>query len=83
MSYNPDTGEAGAISRAGSLPKTVREIGLVGCGIGDHGGEAILDWSDQAKRLQMTRVEENRFSNPLKKRFGTLAETDPYLLVVV
>jgi hypothetical protein len=42
-SYNPNLTDAGVVALAGAFPTTMTELGLVGCGIGDAGGHAILD----------------------------------------
>lgn len=41
FSYNRSLGDTGAIALAKSLPLSIREIGLVGCGIGDVGGNEL------------------------------------------
>jgi hypothetical protein len=83
LSYNPGIGNAGVIALALSLPITVQAIGLVAYEIGNRGGEAILSWVGQASQLRIICVEENQFSDTLKRRFRALTETDRNLLVVV
>lgn len=83
LSFNPEIGEAGALAIARSLPLTLRELGLVGCGIADRGGEALFQWAQQASRLQMICIEDNRFSQPLRAQFQALAQNNRNLLVVV
>lgn len=68
MSYNP-LGSAGAITMAQMLPCSVQELGMVGCDIGEEGGEAILEWTKQASSLRMLCIEQNHFSNALKAEF--------------
>ncbi|MFT4976329.1 MAG: hypothetical protein ACI8S6_002225 [Myxococcota bacterium] len=71
LSHNP-LGDAGTVALAGALPAGLRELGLVGCGIGDVGGEALLVWAQQARGLQMLCVEGNRFSPALRHRLRAL-----------
>ena len=44
FSYNPLIGDLGAAAIVKSLPVSISEIGLVGCGIGDGGGIEVLKW---------------------------------------
>ena len=83
LSFNPEIGDAGALAIARSLPLTLRELGLVGCRIADRGGEALLQWAQQASQLQMICIEDNRFSQPLRARFQALAQRNRSLMVVV
>lgn len=83
VSYNPLLGDHGAAVLAQSLPQSVREVGFVGCNIGDTGGEALLKWARQAPRLSMICVEENKFSQSTKMHFRALATERAGLLVVV
>lgn len=83
VSYNPLLGDEGAVALARSLSRTVREIGFVGCDIGDLGGEALLKWARQASRLSMICVEDNGFSLSTRMQFRELAKERTGLLVVV
>lgn len=83
VSYNPLLGDNGTAVLAKSLPQTVSEIGFVGCGMGDVGGQAVLEWAGQAPSLSMICVEENELSDSSKKRFRELATQRTGLLVVV
>lgn len=83
LSFNPKIGDAGALAIARSLPRTLCELGLVDCGIEDRGGEALLQWAQQASRLQMICIEDNRFSQKLRAQFEALAQRNRNLLVVV
>ena len=82
-SYNPDLGDAGAAALAEAFPKTMRELGLVGCSVGDAGGRRILEWARTAPDLRMICVEGNRFSNSMRSQFQDLASLDRQILVVV
>lgn len=68
ISYNP-IGSEGAITMAQVLPLSLQELGMVGCEIGEAGGEAILEWTRQASGLRMLCIEQNHFSQPLKAEF--------------
>ena len=83
LSFNLEIGDRGALAIARSLPLTLRELGLVGCGIGDHGGKALLQWARQASRLRMLCIEDNQFSQKMTAQFKELAQTNQNLLVVV
>ncbi len=82
-SYNPDLNDAGGIVLAGSFPKTMTELGLVGCSLGDAGGAALLEWAQQAPSLRMICVEGNDLSSSLKSRFARLGRLNASLMVVV
>lgn len=82
ISYCPvgDVGTAALVERALPQLPALREVGMVGCGIGDTGGEALLVWASEAQsRLTMLCVEGNDFSASLKARFRQL---DIAILVV-
>lgn len=83
LSYNEALGDAGAIALAHALPPTLHELGLVGCGIGDQGGEALLQWAKQAPRLRMMCIEENKFSYEIRMQFAKLAREKSRLFVIV
>lgn len=68
LSYNP-IGSDGAITFIQALPTSLQELGMVGCDIGEEGGEAILEWTKQASSLRMLCIEQNHFSNTLKAEF--------------
>jgi len=59
-------GNEGAKALAAALPKTLTELGLVGCAIGDQGGKAILEWAKYASGLRMICIEDNRLSQGLR-----------------
>lgn len=82
-SYNPDLKDAGAVVLAGSFPKSMIELGLVGCSIGDVGGTALLEWAQQAPNLRMICVEGNSLSSSLKSEFTELGQRHASLMVVV
>ncbi|MGA9253093.1 MAG: hypothetical protein WBV78_19030 [Roseobacter sp.] len=68
VSYNPALEEAGAIALINSLPKTVSKIGMVGCGLVDESGKALLAWAQNAAALRMLCVEGNRFSTSRRQQ---------------
>lgn len=82
-SFNPDLGDAGAATLARALPRSVTELGLVGCAIGDTGGCAILEWAQDAPNLQMMCVEGNKFSAEMRAQFRNLSLSDESILVIV
>lgn len=68
---------------ANALPPSIREIGLVDCGICDQGGKAMLDWMQSAPDLRMICMEQNSFSKDLKMEFQVFREAHPGILVMV
>ena len=71
LSYN-NIGDQGAMTLAKVLPKTLTEIGLVGCSIGDQGGKEILEWAKYAGGLRLICIEENNISEELRNQFRGL-----------
>lgn len=83
FSYNNLIGDKGAIAIAKSLPNSILEIGLVDCEIGDKGGVEILNWMKTATNLQMICIEQNNFSDTLKKEFNIFKKDNPKIMVVI
>lgn len=83
MSYNPHLGDEGVLLLAKTLPPTVTEIGLVQCGIGDKGGDALILWATKALKLRWLCVEQNSFSDEMKDRFIQFGNDRNGLLVVL
>ena len=83
MSYNQQLSDEGVLSLVKTLPSTLTEIGLVGCGIGDKGGEALMAWASGAPKLHWFCVEQNAFSNQVKARLIEFGKQRSGLLVVV
>lgn len=83
VSFNPMLGDEGIIALAKSLPHSVREIGLVGCSMGDMGANALLAWAKQAPHLSMLCIEDNKLSTEAKQRFMDLRQQDTGLYIVV
>ena len=83
FSYNEAIGDAGVVTLAQALPAGLRELGLVGCGIGDQGGDALLQWASQAPQLSMMCIEQNNFSKSMREQFNELARTNTNFLLVV
>ena len=71
LSYN-SIGNEGAKTIANTLPNTLTELGLVGCSIGDQGGQEILEWAKHAGRLRMICIEDNSLSKELRNQFRGL-----------
>lgn len=71
-SFNPDLGDSGAIALVRAFPETLKELGLVGCSIGDSGGRAILEWASTSPKLQMVCIEGNKFSSDMRSQFQVL-----------
>ena len=82
FSYNHLIGDLGAAAIVQSLPASIREIGLVGFGIGDKGAKVLLDWMKTSTNLLMICVEQNNFSEKLKMEFRTFKKNHPHIVVV-
>jgi hypothetical protein len=82
FSYNYSLGDSGATTLAKSLPKSICEIGLVDCGIGDVGGFEILAWMRNSTRLRMICMEQNHFSERLRFELEKFSRGNPQILVV-
>ncbi len=83
FSYNHLLGDVGATVLFNSLPESIREIGLVHCGIGDKGGIEILNWIRNAPHLRMICIEGNNFSEKLKNQFRAFQNKNTKILVVI
>ena len=66
-----------------SMPVNVKEIGCVGCGITDVGGQAILEWMKTSSHLQMICIEQNNFSDDLKQQFHIFKKQNPHIMVIM
>ena len=83
LSYNNKIGDEGAAALSHALPGSLREVGLVGCAIGDKGGQALLQWASQASGLKMLCIENNNFSDRLRVQFDLLGRRNEGLFVSV
>lgn len=83
FSYNPLLGDLGIRALVKYLPYSIREIGLVGCGIGDTGGLELLNWMKNVPNLQMICIENNNFSDDLKINFQMFSDENPQTMVVI
>ena len=83
FSNNPKIGDIGAKEIAKHLPKSIRDIGLVNCGITDVGGKEILNAIKGLTRLQILCIEQNYFSDELKTRFQKLKNNFPSTIIVI
>ena len=81
-SYNSDLTDAGVAALARISPNTMTELGFVGCGIGDTGGLALLDWARRASQPRMICIEQNDFSAELRHEFAKLRDYHAGLIVI-
>ena len=77
VSYNRELGDTGVEALAKSLPRTLQEIGFVDCNIEDKGGEAILQWANQAPNLKMICIERNNLTKETLSLFNIFKQTNP------
>ena len=82
FSYNHLLGDLGAIALAKNLPKSICEVGLVNCGIGDIGGIELLNWMRSSSNLRMICIEQNGLSEKLRSAFRKFSVDNPQVLVV-
>jgi len=75
LSKSRKVGDVGAAQMAESLPVSLTELGLVGCGIGDSGGKAVLEWMRRTTRLDTLCIEGNQFSSNVTRDFKSSAPT--------
>jgi hypothetical protein len=83
FSYNREIGDKGAIALAASLPLFIQEIGLVDCGIGDDGANAVLKWMNTSTHLQMICIEQNPISEKTRIQFQKFIHPSNRLAVYV
>jgi hypothetical protein len=83
FSYNHSLKDEGAIALIKALPLSVRELGFVNCGMGESGGQELLNWVKKAPNLKMICAELNSFSEKLKSDFMTFSIQNPQIMVVV
>ena len=82
FSYNRLLGNEGVIAIAESLPNSINEIGLVACGIGDRGGEVLLKNMEKMSNLKMLCIEQNNFSEQLKRSFLSFANASQFFIML-
>lgn len=82
LSYN-EIGDDGTLALAAVLPKTLGELGLVGCSISDLGANALLKWAANASDLRMICIENNNVTETVWNSYRQLRETSPSLSVFV
>ena len=82
MSYNSNLGDEGVLILVKSLPQTITEIELVQSGIGDKGGQALIEWATNAKQLRWLCIEGNIFSNDIKDSLREFSQERSDLLVI-
>lgn len=82
FSYNTLMGDEGSIALVNSLPLSIREIGLVGCGIGDAGGKEVLRTVEKLPNLQMLCIEQNLFSDQMQREYKEFRNGSPRVLVM-
>jgi len=83
VSYNQELEDAGVIALVNSFPPTLTEAGMVDCGIGDEGGDAIFNWAKNSVALRMVCIERNNFSQGMRARFRALGDERKDLFIVV
>ena len=67
ISYNPTVKLYGLKFILDSLPDHIQSLGLVACNFDDDAGEIIMSFLSRSKNLKMVCIEDNNFSNSMKK----------------
>lgn len=81
MSYNP-IGDDGCIALVAALPSSLSVLGMVSCGIGDGGGESLVEFVERAQSLTMICVENNQLPASVKARLQKMGSTRGFIVVV-
>lgn len=81
LSFNGLLSDEGAIALANHLPRSISEIQLIDCGIGDFGGSALLEWMNDAYDLRIVNLEQNNLSRELRSKFEQFARENPQVMV--
>lgn len=82
VSYNRALGDAGTVALAQALPHTVRDIGFVGCNMGDKGALALLEWAKQSSSVKMICIEQNNFSADTRSLYQQYKQSNPAATVI-
>ena len=82
-SYNPDITDIGIATLAAAFPYTMRELGMVGCGMRDKGALAILEWAHRTAGPRMICIENNMLSTGTKSTLMALREQHKSITLVV
>ena len=82
VSYNRALGDPGTVALAQVLPQTVRDIGFVGCDMGDEGALALLEWAKKSSSLKMICVEQNNFSADTRSLYQQYKQNNPAATVI-
>ncbi|MEX1188851.1 MAG: hypothetical protein WED33_06290 [Bacteroidia bacterium] len=82
FSHNPLLRNEGISKILDSLPISITEIGLVGCGISDEIEESLFTMLRNHKNLRMLCMEENIISNSLKLRLNQFGRNNNVLVSI-
>jgi hypothetical protein len=66
LSYNTELGDFGIEKVMRNLPKTIRELGIVNCGITDIGAQIILDELINHPDLSLICMEQNELTYSMR-----------------
>jgi hypothetical protein len=66
LSYNTELGDFGIEKVMRNLPKTIRELGIVNCGITDIGAQIILDELINHPDLSLICMEQNELTDSMR-----------------
>jgi hypothetical protein len=80
LSYNNNLTEKGLIPFIENLPKSIREIGLVGCDMNDLIGKKIIEKINCLPNLSMICIEKNNFSKNIINELRNYKLNNPQVL---
>ena len=83
LSYNSKIGDYGAQNLIGALPHSVRELGLVGCSIGDQCTKALSKFIRRSNHIKIMCIENNKFNFQSKETLIQLASRKGNLMLVI
>jgi hypothetical protein len=83
ISYNTSLNNKGLKVILESLPGHIKELGIVGCRFDDYAGDLIISFLTRCDDLTIVCVENNEFSNFMKRKIKNTLDHLPYCKVVV
>ncbi|MGY8896382.1 MAG: hypothetical protein ACKVIC_06715 [Gammaproteobacteria bacterium] len=83
ISYNTSLSNKGLKVILESLPGHIKELGFVGCRFDDNAGDLIISFLTRCKDLTIVCVEDNAFSNSMKRKIKNALVHLPYSSLVI
>lgn len=80
LSYNDTLEDIGVSKLVKFLPSDLKDLGLVGCNIGDEGAEKLMSWIESTTDLEMLCIENNHFSNEMNTKIQEISRAKGFTL---